>query len=757
MDTSDVIVLEPVREVHTGQVVYRGPQTDGRALVPLGTRTQADAALTGPGVEYSQDVDVSPQIINGELVTGASEATPLGQAVTLTDDRFAAAGPLDWATAERAQDAGFALQIVNGELVPVGGKPAESGQAVTLTDDRFAVAGSRARGRLPRRHRLWSHEQAVDSGTGTQWAITDVALEVLDRELAVPVPERGAALIADRESRLIIGAVVDRRPGEPLSYWHSDQLREELATYLAGNPGHRYVGTVHSHPAGYAEPSGQDLKAFTNMLAANSQIGEAIFPIVVGQHRSSMTAALRLGSEHLVDLTHGTLAGYSAHPQADGLIVRPAPIHVVPAAAHCREAALALGSALGMPVEFRWGSNFSFAGTGWLTAYFTIDGRNFAGAALCSSYPLTPPMVWRADSPKPMFPAWPGAATGAVLAEVLTGLCLSAGREVADTADVIRAGIRERLEVHLPQGIRHRVLVVGAGSVGSNAAEMLVRSGVRRLTVVDFDTVAPANLSRTVYTGTDLGQAKTKALRQRLISIAPDLDLRLIEMPLQELTGDQFDQVDLAFLASDDLAGEGWLNHQLYSRSVPFVSVKLFAGAEGAELAYVDPTRDTACLRCMMGSLGSAERGEVDYGTGRIHGSPALGPDIVAATARGVKVALALTQDQGPLRDWLDQLTTRRLTYFLSANVPGWKYTEFAHPGSLPFDGIWLSAPGTAQCEICGADRVPAACSSGIAELSAEPPSWGSATNGDGLVSPAGEEREEQDEQQEELGYVDVG
>ena len=47
----------------------------------------------------------------------------------------------------------------------------------------------------------------------------------------------------------------------------------------------------------------------------------------------------------------------------------------------------------------------------------------------------------------------------------------------AMSAAVIRDGIGQRLGVHLPQRIEHRVLVVGAGSVGSHAAEMLVRSG----------------------------------------------------------------------------------------------------------------------------------------------------------------------------------------------------------------------------------------------------------------------------------------
>lgn len=705
MDADDIVTLTPAVDPDTGQVVCR---TAGLAL-HVGT----GIGLSGfPNVPGEREPGRALRVVNGDMVPiGVKSANP-DPAITLTYDRFAAAGSWDWARAEAVQDAGSALQIVNGELVPVVAKSTDSGQSVTLTDDRFASVSHMPPG-----------PAVVDPATGTDWAITDVALRVLDRELAAPVPERGAALIGAVGSRLVTAVLVDPRPGESASYWHSDALRERVAHWLDDHPEHRYVGTAHSHPGGHAEPSGPDREAFTNMLLANPGICDALFPIVVGWLPPSLLGEQAF-SDHLVELQHGTLAGFSAHLHAGALVLRRASMRVVPVSAHCDHVAAALTEVLGTPIAVRWGVTMEFGGTSWLTATFTMDGRAVAGAAFSSAYPLIPPMIWRSDSSAPVFPGWSADSGAADLTDALRALCLPDGpRRTSGAAVRIREGIGQRLVVHLPRRIEHRVVVVGAGSVGSNAAEMLVRSGVRRLTVVDFDTVEAANLSRTVYTGEDLGTPKTTALRRRLTSIAPDLDLTMIPAPLQQLTGEQLDRADLVFLASDDMAGEGWLNQELYSRSVPFVSVKLFAGADGAELAFVDPARNTACLRCMTGASGRSALGVVDYGTGRVEGSPALGPDIVSAAARGVRVALALTQSEGPLREWLEHLADARLTYFLSSNVAGWKYTEFARPGSQPFDGVWLSAPGSPDCEICGAERVPAHEPALVGEFTIDPPS----------------------------------
>ena len=71
-----------------------------------------------------------------------------------------------------------------------------------------------------------------------------------------------------------------------------------------------------------------------------------------------------------------------------------------------------------------------------------------------------------------------------------------------------------------------RVLLLGVGGVGSWAAEMLVRSGVGHLTIVDFDVVSVSNLNRQLLAlHSTLGRPKVDVMSERLKDISPELDL----------------------------------------------------------------------------------------------------------------------------------------------------------------------------------------------------------------------------------------
>ena len=70
------------------------------------------------------------------------------------------------------------------------------------------------------------------------------------------------------------------------------------------------------------------------------------------------------------------------------------------------------------------------------------------------------------------------------------------------------------------------VMVIGLGGVGSYAAEMVVRSGVGRVTLVDFDEVCITNTNRQLHAmqGT-VGKQKSQVLAERFTRINPKADI----------------------------------------------------------------------------------------------------------------------------------------------------------------------------------------------------------------------------------------
>lgn len=73
------------------------------------------------------------------------------------------------------------------------------------------------------------------------------------------------------------------------------------------------------------------------------------------------------------------------------------------------------------------------------------------------------------------------------------------------------------------------VTVVGVGGVGGYAAEILVRSGIGRITVIDADCVAESNINRQlIATAQDVGKPKVDLFAERFRAINPDIEVNAV-------------------------------------------------------------------------------------------------------------------------------------------------------------------------------------------------------------------------------------
>lgn len=625
-----------------------------------------------------------------------------GAAVVLPDDRFAGedpaigAPPDPWQSTTAVRPGQHVALTPSGELVVTdGGTPTA---AVRLTNDKFAAST----GRTP----------PVDPRSFAQpWIITDDAVDDLDRALAVPEPEVGAAVLGPRGSRMITGLVVDPVRCGSAEYQHSDDLRERLDQVLAQRPELSYLGTAHSHPAGMAAPSGPDRSAFRSILGANPHVRDLVFPIVVDRPAIALDAAYQGG--HLLDLPHGSIAAFTAVADGATTHLAPVPLTVVPVRAHTsivagrrgwtvRRAQVVLGP----------------AASPWLCVDFLDGETRIAQVLLPAAYPLAAPLVRR--SPGDLFgcAGWVPAQNAVdQLDAALTPGPSAAGRpapastgpaSVRATAAVVRAGLRARISYHLPVTRDWQVAVLGAGSVGSVMAEALVRSGIRQLTLVDPDRVDVANLSRTVYTSADLGRPKVEALADRLAAVSPDVEVTALAEPIGGDGGrlDALALVDLAVLATDDPLAELVVNAALYPAGVAMVCAKLFARADAGEVLLVEPDLATPCLRCLTAGRPAGGDRSVDYGSGRLVAELALGPDIAGLAQRAAKMALALLARRGPggpLAEWIAPLLREGRTMHLTGNVDRWGIFGRIDLGPLdgPYPSLWARTSRDPDCPVC--------------------------------------------------------
>ncbi len=76
--------------------------------------------------------------------------------------------------------------------------------------------------------------------------------------------------------------------------------------------------------------------------------------------------------------------------------------------------------------------------------------------------------------------------------------------------------------------------IAGAGGLGSNVALNLTRSGFKNFTIVDFDKIEYSNLNRQFYFYKQTGKAKVFALKENLLIINPNLNIKVYQEKINE-------------------------------------------------------------------------------------------------------------------------------------------------------------------------------------------------------------------------------
>lgn len=149
-----------------------------------------------------------------------------------------------------------------------------------------------------------------------------------------------------------------------------------------------------------------------------------------------------------------------------------------------------------------------------------------------------------------------------------------------------------------------RVLIVGAGALGTGIAETLVRSGIGHITIADRDYVEWSNLQRQqLYIEQDAIQRMPKAMaaKKRLSDINSTVEVvgKVMDVRVDELE-ELVQNADLIMDATDNFDTRLLINDMSQKYRIPWI----YGGCVGSYgITYTFLPGETPCLNCLLGEV----------------------------------------------------------------------------------------------------------------------------------------------------------
>ena len=152
-----------------------------------------------------------------------------------------------------------------------------------------------------------------------------------------------------------------------------------------------------------------------------------------------------------------------------------------------------------------------------------------------------------------------------------------------------------------------KVLLFGAGGLGSPIAMYLVASGVGELTIVDPDTVDLTNLQRQILHGSkDVGEDKVTSAKNTLAEINAQTTVRTIKSVLNG--GQLEEEIERAHVvvdATDNFKSRFAINAACVKLKTPLVTGAAIR-FEG-QVSVFDMQEGSACYQCLFPDVGSSQ------------------------------------------------------------------------------------------------------------------------------------------------------
>jgi molybdopterin/thiamine biosynthesis adenylyltransferase len=178
-----------------------------------------------------------------------------------------------------------------------------------------------------------------------------------------------------------------------------------------------------------------------------------------------------------------------------------------------------------------------------------------------------------------------------------------------------------------------KVLVVGAGGLGSPALLYLAAAGVGRIGIIDHDDVDLSNLQRQIiHTDAAQGMPKVFSAQERMVALNPHVDIRPYHRELSaEIAPDLFADYDLILDGTDSFATRELINRAAFAAATPVVSGAISAW-EG-QVTVFDPAQGAPCMACIFPQAPAPGQAATCSQTGVIGALPGIIGSLMAAEA----------------------------------------------------------------------------------------------------------------------------
>ncbi len=145
-----------------------------------------------------------------------------------------------------------------------------------------------------------------------------------------------------------------------------------------------------------------------------------------------------------------------------------------------------------------------------------------------------------------------------------------------------------------------RVLLVGAGGLGSAAALYLASAGVGHISIADDDEVDLSNLQRQIlHRSKDLGRAKVDSAKETLAELNPDVQVTPLHTRIaDEQLATLVQQTDLVIDGSDNFSTRFAINQACVASRTALVSGAAIR-MEGQLSVFLPQRPDSPCYRCL--------------------------------------------------------------------------------------------------------------------------------------------------------------